>query len=266
MEDYEFDSVWLQPVMVPHWVRGQKEVGRILNSRKMGTVELSVCALGGSVGTGPEGITAADLTRRLAAAPLRAVKFTLTGGEGLEVRCGAVSGQGTTNALLRDVRFLVALGLHTGGMTVDEAVMQMELLNKSFLLFNNAGTHRMRLTEDVHRVLPPPDLRPQRVLGAVSDEEDEILRIADVVLEVMPDAPAVAHAARSDDHGSRADTVECLGVLRVLGEAYADGQGGAVARGEQLAARLVEHLLVFQSDLRRPRGQRRRAQPPDALH
>lgn len=58
MEDYGFDSVWLQPVMVPHWVRGQKEIGRIINSKKMGTVELSVCALGGSVGTGPEGISA----------------------------------------------------------------------------------------------------------------------------------------------------------------------------------------------------------------
>lgn len=58
MEDYGFDSVWLQPVMVPHWVRGQKEIGRIVSSKKMGTVELSVCALGGSVGTGLEGITA----------------------------------------------------------------------------------------------------------------------------------------------------------------------------------------------------------------
>jgi len=24
MEDYGFDSVWLQPVMVPHWIRGMK--------------------------------------------------------------------------------------------------------------------------------------------------------------------------------------------------------------------------------------------------
>ncbi len=58
MEEYGFDSVWLQPVMVPHWVRGQKEIGRIVNSKKLGTVDLSVCALGGSVGTGPEGLTA----------------------------------------------------------------------------------------------------------------------------------------------------------------------------------------------------------------
>src|SRR6185295_7072009 len=58
MEDFGFDSVWLQPVMVPHWVRGQKEIGRVVNSKKMGTVEMNVCALGGSVGTGPDGISA----------------------------------------------------------------------------------------------------------------------------------------------------------------------------------------------------------------
>src|SRR5690349_3221061 len=39
MENYA-DSVWLQPVMVPHWVRGQKEIGRVVNSKKMGTVEM----------------------------------------------------------------------------------------------------------------------------------------------------------------------------------------------------------------------------------
>lgn len=58
MEDFA-DSVWLQPVMVPHWVRGQQEIAKVINSRKQGTIELSVCALGGSVGTGPSGITAA---------------------------------------------------------------------------------------------------------------------------------------------------------------------------------------------------------------
>ncbi len=57
MENFA-DSVWLQPVMVPHWVRGQKEIGRIVNSKKMGTVEMNVCALGGSVGTGPSGVSA----------------------------------------------------------------------------------------------------------------------------------------------------------------------------------------------------------------
>ncbi|MBX2898095.1 MAG: M20/M25/M40 family metallo-hydrolase [Cyclobacteriaceae bacterium] len=57
MKDLAFDSVWLQPVMVPHWVRGQKETGRLI-SRKQGTLLLNVCALGGSVATGPAGVVA----------------------------------------------------------------------------------------------------------------------------------------------------------------------------------------------------------------
>jgi hypothetical protein len=52
----DFDSVWLQPVMVPHWVRGDKEVARVLNSKKHGIVNLNICALGGSPDTGPSGI------------------------------------------------------------------------------------------------------------------------------------------------------------------------------------------------------------------
>ncbi len=57
MQGFDFDSVWLQPVMVPHWVRGQKEVGRIL-SKRVGTLPINVCALGGTIGTGPAGISA----------------------------------------------------------------------------------------------------------------------------------------------------------------------------------------------------------------
>lgn len=59
MEGYGFDSVWLQPVMVPHWVRGAKEVANIRNSApKSKPLNVNVCALGGSVGTGPNGILA----------------------------------------------------------------------------------------------------------------------------------------------------------------------------------------------------------------
>ncbi|MCK6616137.1 MAG: M20/M25/M40 family metallo-hydrolase [Cyclobacteriaceae bacterium] len=58
MQRYGFDSVWLQPVMVPHWVRGKKEIGRIVNSRKLGVQDVNVCALGNSIGTGPGGVLA----------------------------------------------------------------------------------------------------------------------------------------------------------------------------------------------------------------
>jgi carboxypeptidase Q len=58
MDTLGFDRVYLQEVMVPRWVRGDKETARIVNSRQMGSLDLNVCALGGSVGTGPGGITA----------------------------------------------------------------------------------------------------------------------------------------------------------------------------------------------------------------
>jgi len=58
MDDFGFDSVWLQPMMVPHWVRGQQEVGRVINSKKMGSKDVTVVALGGSIGTGPSGLAA----------------------------------------------------------------------------------------------------------------------------------------------------------------------------------------------------------------
>ncbi|MEO6406546.1 MAG: M20/M25/M40 family metallo-hydrolase [Ferruginibacter sp.] len=51
------DTVYLQPCIVPHWVRGTKESGFVKLSD--GTKRnLSLCALGNSVGTGTKGISA----------------------------------------------------------------------------------------------------------------------------------------------------------------------------------------------------------------
>lgn len=51
-------DVTLQPCTVPHWVRGEPEQARIVNSKSMGTIELPALALGNSVGTGDMGLTA----------------------------------------------------------------------------------------------------------------------------------------------------------------------------------------------------------------
>jgi hypothetical protein len=56
MEDYGFDKVYLQEVMVPHWERGAKEAAYILDGKTKITVP--VAALGGSVATPAKGITA----------------------------------------------------------------------------------------------------------------------------------------------------------------------------------------------------------------
>ena len=52
------DTVWLQPCMVPRWVRGDAEQVRVSGSKKSGTFNLHALALGGSVGTPAGGISA----------------------------------------------------------------------------------------------------------------------------------------------------------------------------------------------------------------
>ncbi len=56
LEGLGLDKVYLQEVMVPHWVRGEKETAYILNSRTKTVVP--ICALGGSVATAKTGLTA----------------------------------------------------------------------------------------------------------------------------------------------------------------------------------------------------------------
>lgn len=56
LETLGLDRVYLQDVMVPHWVRGEKETAYFLdNDRK---INIPVCALGGSIATPKDGITA----------------------------------------------------------------------------------------------------------------------------------------------------------------------------------------------------------------
>lgn len=50
------DSVWLQPVMVPHWVRGATEQVIAYGSKGSSSLQLNALALGGSVGTGGKAI------------------------------------------------------------------------------------------------------------------------------------------------------------------------------------------------------------------
>ena len=58
MQDLGFDNVHLEPVTVNRWVRGGPEKARIIGSTIVGDIPLTICALGGSVGTPELGITA----------------------------------------------------------------------------------------------------------------------------------------------------------------------------------------------------------------
>ncbi|MDG2396590.1 MAG: M20/M25/M40 family metallo-hydrolase [Flavobacteriaceae bacterium] len=57
LENLGLDSVWLQPVMVPKWVRGNFEYANIETSPG-NTINVPICALGGSIATPLSGIRA----------------------------------------------------------------------------------------------------------------------------------------------------------------------------------------------------------------
>jgi hypothetical protein len=55
LESMGLDKVWLQPVMVPKWVRGVPEFAYIETSPGK-TIKVNICALGGSISTPPTGL------------------------------------------------------------------------------------------------------------------------------------------------------------------------------------------------------------------
>ncbi len=57
LEEIGIDSVWLQPVMVPNWKRGEIEEARIIKSKIYQNRKLNITAFGGSIGTDENGIT-----------------------------------------------------------------------------------------------------------------------------------------------------------------------------------------------------------------
>ena len=57
----------------------------------------------------------------------------------------------------------------------------------------------VRFAENVHGIFARDNLIAQRAFGAIADEENQIIRVAEIVFQMMPDASAFAHAGRADN-------------------------------------------------------------------
>jgi len=282
MEQLAFDSVWMQPVMVPHWVRGEKETGRIL-SKRVGTVQVNVCALGGSVGTGKSGISAnvvevknLDELKALGTKgvqgkivffnrPMDPTKINTFGGYGgaVDQRANGASEAakyGAVAALIRSMGSNLEDYPHTGGMryapniakipAISISTRHAELLSKTLkdekdLLF---------YIESHSELLP--DVPSFNVIGEIKGSEfpDEI-----IVVGGHLDSWDLGQGAHDDGAGC-VQSIEVLRLFKTMGYKpkrtiravmfmnEENGLRGGIKYAEQAEKKKEKHIAAIESD------------------
>lgn len=276
------DTVYLQPCVVPHWERGEPEQVRIVNSKKMGTIELKALSLGNSIGTGPMGITAEvievqsldeveKLGREQVAGkivfynrPLDATQmntFAAYGGAVDQRAFGASQAAkfGAVGALVRSMTTRDDDVPHTGSQIYQEGVEQIPSIAIST---NDANLLSRLLKEEVVQVFmrnTSQILKPKRsynVVGEIKGSEfpDEILLVGghldswDVGQGAHDDgagcvqAMDVIHLLKSVNYKPKR-TIRC-----VLFMNEENGQGGAIAYRDSSFANNEYHLGAIESD------------------
>jgi Zn-dependent M28 family amino/carboxypeptidase len=205
MERLGFDRVWTESVMVPHWVRGPVEEATLVGDPKLGDVPLTICALGGSIATPKDGITA-DVVEVKTFDELRAMgdkakgkivffnrpmdRSKISTGEAYG---GAVGqrGQGAVEAakaggvaaLVRTMSTRIDDVPHTGAMNYNDAVPKVPAAAVSTLdanwldsIMTANGTARVRLRLSCETL---PDVESANVIGELrgTEKPDEVVVI-----------------------------------------------------------------------------------------
>lgn len=142
MKELGFDNVRTEPTVVGHWVRGEREEGRVV-STVVGTVPMKVRAIGNSIGTPPQGLKAGVIEVRSLAElqkagdkargrivffnqamdPTLVNTFAAYGGAAWQRAEGAVAAAraGAVAAVVRSLAIGVNDDPHTGMMSYDAA-------------------------------------------------------------------------------------------------------------------------------------------------
>ena len=269
------ENVHLEPVMVPHWVRGQEHARMIRPNEQ----DLVMLGLGGSIGTPPGGIEAETFvvdsfdaldSRAHGKIVVYNVPFTTytqtvryrTTGAWRAARHGAVA------SLVRSVGPRGARTPHTGAVNYTETdsripaaaitVEDAELLQR----MQDRGTPAwVRLEMDAHLL---PDAESANVVGEILGWEwpDEV-----VVVGGHIDSWDVGTGS-TDDGGGCIVTWEALRIIKQLGlrprrtlrvvlwTNEENGLRGATAYRDRYDKQLADHIMMLESDsgVSRPRG------------
>lgn len=238
MEQQGFDRVFLQDVLVPHWVRGAREEAFIrLGKQKM---NVPIAALGGSVATSPKGVEAGVVEVK-SFAELRALGADQVNGKivffnrpmdptrinTFEAYSGAVEQRangateaaklGAVGAIVRSMTNVHDDNPHTGGMRYGTGVPLIptaaistngaDLLSKSLRANPGLTFYFKQNCETL------PDVKSYNVVGEIrgSEKPDEI-----IVVGGHLDSWDLAEGAHDDGAGC-VQSIEVLRLLKALG-------------------------------------------------
>ncbi|MFQ5709933.1 MAG: M20/M25/M40 family metallo-hydrolase [bacterium] len=238
MQKYGLENVHLQEVLVPHWVRGSVEEAAVLNSPTVGTRPLTVCALGGSVGTPELGLVGEVLevqdfeqVQALGSKAKGKIIFynrpmdptvstfrAYVGAVDQRTR-GAVEAAriGALAALVRSMTTRLDDVPHTGAMRYEEGVPKIPAAAVSTVdanllsaLIKRDGVVRVRLRLSCQTL---PDVPSANVVGEItgSEKPDEV-----ILLGGHLDSWDKGQGAHDDGAGC-VQAIEALRLLKALG-------------------------------------------------
>jgi carboxypeptidase Q len=260
-----------EPVMVPHWVRGE-ESATLISPR---TTSLHMIGLGRSVGTKKAGVTAPvmvvssfdELTRRAAEAKGKIVLFDVpfTGyGQTVRYRGGAANAAGKVGAVAALIRSVSAFSMqnpHTGAMSYDTA-SKVKVPAAALSVEDAMMVHRMidrgekvviNLKMSAQTL---PDAQSRNVVAELvgSEKPDEV-----VVLGGHIDSWDVGQGAM-DDGGGVVAAWEAVRLLKRLGlkpkrtirvvawTNEENGSRGATGYRDAHRAEIDKHVMAMESD------------------
>ncbi|WP_394331642.1 M20/M25/M40 family metallo-hydrolase [Hymenobacter psychrophilus] len=281
MEKLGLDRVYLQEVMVPHWVRGKPEKASIRGDKGKG-VSLNVAALGGSVGTGGKlraGVVEVQSLAELAALPEARVKgkfvffnrpmnplYVETGqayGEaGDQRRSGAAAAakRGAVGALVRSLTLAHDDLPHTGTMSYQEGVTQVPAAALSTMGADELSQllkADSKLTVELEMSCQTlPDVKSYNVVGEIKGSKypDQIITVGGHL-----DSWDLGQGAHDDGTGC-VQSMEALRLLKATGLRpertvravlfmnEENGNRGGLKYAELAKASNENHLAAIESD------------------
>ncbi len=275
------ENVYLQECMVPHWVRGKKEVAEFRTHKRSADPVFNVLALGNSVGTGDKGVLAPvievknfdELNQRKEEVRGKIVFFNypfnktlLKGayGDAVRYRGGGPSAAAKYGALAVIVRSVTAASdenPHTGSLRYNDSFPKIPAVAistrgadaLSAYLKGNYATDNFFIQTNCIML---PDTIGHNVIGEIkgSDLPDEIITIGGHLDSWDPGEGA------SDDGTGMVQSIEVLRALKAIGYKprhtirivlfanEENGGKGSAKYAEVAKANHEKHIMAMESD------------------